>query len=150
LLIIYSPPCLPRCPCLSFFSRKEIKVFDETIPGFFLHIMHFTEKQTVQCPKDSFSAFILMNEFEQESHKHASQNRARRAFELIKLKLCYLFIKWVIVLLDKTLIHHLESLKAIWTVSSLHWKCLLDLEPFGSHWSAWYGKKILECFHQKP
>jgi len=35
LLIIYSPPCHPRCPCLSFFSRKEIKVFDENIPGFF-------------------------------------------------------------------------------------------------------------------
>jgi len=29
-----------------------------------------------------------MNEFEQESHERASQNRARRAFELIKLKLC--------------------------------------------------------------
>jgi len=28
LLIIYSPPCHPRCPCLSFFSRKEFKVFD--------------------------------------------------------------------------------------------------------------------------
>jgi len=28
-------------------------------------------------------------------HKRASQNRASRAFELIKLKLCcYLFIKW--------------------------------------------------------
>jgi len=24
----------PRCPCHSFFSRKEIKVFDENIPGF--------------------------------------------------------------------------------------------------------------------
>jgi len=35
LLIIYSPPCHPRFPCLSFFSRKEIKVFDENIPGFF-------------------------------------------------------------------------------------------------------------------
>jgi len=35
LLIIYSPPCHPRCPCLSFFSRKEMKVFDENIPGFF-------------------------------------------------------------------------------------------------------------------
>jgi len=31
LLIIYSPPCHPRC----FFSRNEIKVFDENIPGFF-------------------------------------------------------------------------------------------------------------------
>jgi len=29
LLIIYSSPCHPRCPRLSFFSRKEIKVFDE-------------------------------------------------------------------------------------------------------------------------
>jgi len=54
-----------------------------------------------------------MNEFEQESHKRASQNRARRAFELIKLKLCYLFIKLVIVSLDKTLIHRLESFKAL-------------------------------------
>jgi len=34
LLIIYSAPCHPRCPCLSFFSRKEIKVFDENIPAF--------------------------------------------------------------------------------------------------------------------
>jgi len=34
LLIIYLPPCHPRCPCLSFFIRKEIKVFDENIPGF--------------------------------------------------------------------------------------------------------------------
>jgi len=34
LLIIYSPPGHPRCPRLSFFSRKEIKVFDENIPGF--------------------------------------------------------------------------------------------------------------------
>jgi len=25
LLISYSPPCHPRCPCLSFFSRKEIR-----------------------------------------------------------------------------------------------------------------------------
>jgi len=35
LLIIYSPSFHPRCPCHSFFSRKEIKVFDENIPGFF-------------------------------------------------------------------------------------------------------------------
>jgi len=34
LLIIYSPPCHPRYQCLSFFSRKEIKVFDENIPWF--------------------------------------------------------------------------------------------------------------------
>jgi len=34
-----------------------------------------------------------IHEFEQESLERASQNRARRAFELIKLKLCYLFIK---------------------------------------------------------
>jgi len=35
LLIIYSPPCHPRHPCHSFFSQKEIKVFDKNIPGFF-------------------------------------------------------------------------------------------------------------------
>jgi len=28
-----------------------------------------------------------MNDFEQESHKHSSQNRASQAFELIKLEL---------------------------------------------------------------
>jgi len=33
MLIIYSPPCHPRCPRLSFFEKK-IKVFDENIPGF--------------------------------------------------------------------------------------------------------------------
>jgi len=27
-------PCHPRCPRHSVFSRKEIKVFDENIPGF--------------------------------------------------------------------------------------------------------------------
>jgi len=35
LLIIYSPPCHPRFPCHSFFRRKEIKVFEINIPGFF-------------------------------------------------------------------------------------------------------------------
>jgi len=56
LLIIYSPPCHPRCRRLSFFSRKEIKVFDENIPGFFFPIMHFTGNQMVRGPKDTFSA----------------------------------------------------------------------------------------------
>jgi len=42
-------------------------------------------------PNDSEKdLFILMDEFEQESRKQrASQNRARRTFELIKLQLCY-------------------------------------------------------------
>jgi len=31
---LLTPSCHPRCPCHSFFSRKEIKVFDEKIPGF--------------------------------------------------------------------------------------------------------------------
>jgi len=71
----------------------------------FLHIMDFIGKQTVQGPNESFSAaskgfkrhqtmnkglikdssshdskkdlLILMNEFELESHKPSSQNRAR-------------------------------------------------------------------------
>jgi len=54
-----------------------------------------------------------MKEFEKESHERSSQNRARRAFELIKLKLFYLILKWPIVLLDKTLIHRLVSFKAL-------------------------------------
>jgi len=53
LLIIDSPPCHPRCPCLSFFSRKKIKVFDEND---FLHLMHFIGNQTLQGPNESFSA----------------------------------------------------------------------------------------------
>jgi len=35
LLIIYSPPCHPRCPCLSFFSQKErflMKTFQDFCP----------------------------------------------------------------------------------------------------------------------
>jgi len=54
-----------------------------------------------------------MNEFEQESHKRASQNKARRPFVLIKLQLCYLFNKLAIISLDKTLIHCLEMFKAL-------------------------------------
>jgi len=80
------------------------------------------------------------------SHKHASQNRARRPFVLIKLKLGDLFIKWGIVSLDKTLIHRLESFKALWAVCSLYWKCRLDLDSFGSHWSALYGEKSWNVF----
>jgi len=49
MLIIYTPTCHPRCPCVSFFSRKEIKVFDENISD-------FIGNQMVQGPKDSFSA----------------------------------------------------------------------------------------------
>ncbi len=29
---MYSPPCLVRCLCISFYIRIEIKVFDENIP----------------------------------------------------------------------------------------------------------------------
>jgi len=29
---------------------------------------------------------------------------------------------------------------------SLHWNCLLDLEPFGAQWSALYGKKSCNVF----
>jgi len=62
--------------------------------------------------------FILMNEL-QESHKRASQYRARQPFELIKLKLCF-FSKRAIVSLDKTLIYRLESFKALGTACSLY------------------------------
>jgi len=108
--------------------------------------MDFNGNQTVQGPKDILNSFIFKNKFEQESHKRASQNRARRPFELLKLKLCYFFFKWAIVSFDKTLIHHLESFKALWTVCSLHWNCLLNLEPFGSHWSPLYGEKSWKVF----
>jgi len=58
-LIIYSPPCHPKCPCLSFLSQKEIEVFDENIPGFSPYNgLHggFIVFQTVQGPNESFSA----------------------------------------------------------------------------------------------
>jgi len=55
LLIIYSPPCHPRYPCHSLFSRKEIKVFDENIPGFFSIKWFKVQKtvlvQTANCSK---------------------------------------------------------------------------------------------------
>ncbi len=33
--ILYSPLRHPRCSCLSFFSCKEVKVFEENTPEFF-------------------------------------------------------------------------------------------------------------------
>jgi len=49
LLIIYSPPCHPRYPCHSFFSRKEIQVFDENIPGFFYYQANWKEFKNKKC-----------------------------------------------------------------------------------------------------
>jgi len=50
--------------------------------------------RSLNQPNDSKKdLFILINEFEQESHELGSQNRARRTFVLIKLKLSYLFFK---------------------------------------------------------
>jgi len=49
----------------------------------------------------------------------------------------------VIVSLDKTLILRQKSFKALWTVCSLHWNCLLS---FGSHWSPLYGEKSWNVF----
>jgi len=40
LRIIYSPPCHPRCPCLSFFSQKKLRFLMKTFQDF-LHIMDF-------------------------------------------------------------------------------------------------------------
>ncbi len=34
-LIIYLPPFHPKCLCLSFFGRNEIKIFEEIFSGFF-------------------------------------------------------------------------------------------------------------------
>jgi len=33
-------------------------------------------------------------------------------------------------------------------LNSLHWNCLLDLEPFGSHWSPLYGEKSWNVFNK--
>jgi len=56
LLIIYSPSCHQRCPCPSFFSRKEIKVFDENKEFFSIK---WNSMGTKQGPKDTFSANSL-------------------------------------------------------------------------------------------
>jgi len=96
LLIIYSPPCHPRCPCLSFFSRIEIKVFDENIPGFFSPYnglqrepngsrskIHFQYKlQTVQ---KGFKRFQTMNKgLIKRNVRSLKQNKTK--FKFYKLK----------------------------------------------------------------
>jgi len=43
----------------------------------------------------------------------------------------------VIVSVDKTLIHRLESFKALWTVWSLHWNCLFW------PWTVWLPVKYI-------
>jgi len=94
----------------------------------FLHLMDFIGNQTVQSPKNSFSAASKGFKQHQTMNKgliwtlrvmtrkkicsFLSQNRA---FVLIKLQLFYLFFKWPILSLDKTLIHRLVSFKAIWS-----------------------------------
>jgi len=52
------------------------------------------------------------------------------------------------ILLDKTLIHRLESFKALSTVCSLNWNCVLDLEPFVSHWSPFIWRKSWNVFNK--
>jgi len=86
-----------------------------------------------------------MNKFEQESHERSSQNRAKRAFVLIKLKLLYLFFKWQIVLVDKTL-HRLVLFKALWSCTETLILTLNRLVPIEVH----YMENVQECFHQKP
>jgi len=36
----------------------------------------------------------------------------------------------VIVSLDKTLIHRLESFEALWTLCSLYWNCLVPIKVY--------------------
>jgi len=62
---------------------------------------------------------ILMNEFEQKSHERLSQNRARQAFELIKLFI-YIFEMTDDFTIDKTLIHRLVSFKAAYLIRFAH------------------------------
>ncbi len=105
--------------------------------SFFESFRSFNERnERNDSEKDEF---ILMNEFEQES-------RARWAFVLIKRKLLYLFLKWPLVWLDKTLIHRLVSFKALWSGTETGIWTLIRLVPNEVH----YMEKILECFHQKP
>jgi len=56
LLIIYSPPCHPRCPCVFFLQTKRNEGFWWKHSGIFLHIMDFNGNQPVQGPNESFSA----------------------------------------------------------------------------------------------
>jgi len=63
LLIIYSHPCYPRYPCLSFFSRKEIKVFNENIPELATKRFKVQKRVSVQTAKCSkgFKQFQTIN-----------------------------------------------------------------------------------------
>jgi len=118
--------------------------------------MDFNGNQTVQGPNESFkliffSFFQSFGWFNEQNEPYDSkkdsfirvwtgESRTEQSKELIKLKLCYLFFKWAIVSLDKTLIHRLVSFKALWTVctETLIWTPLKSI--------IW--RKILECFHQ--
>jgi len=49
-------PCHPRSPWLSFFSQKEIKLFDENIPGFSPYNGLQWEPNGSRSKRPSFSA----------------------------------------------------------------------------------------------
>jgi len=84
--------------------------------------------------------FILIKKFKQESHERASQNRARQPFELIKLKLCCCFLNEQFFRLIRHLFIVWNRLKPFQQFAVCT-ETVLDLEPFGSHWSPLYGEK---------
>ncbi len=51
--LIYSPPCDPRCSCLSFFSRKQNEGFWGKHSRIFPHIVDFNGGQRVEGPNCS-------------------------------------------------------------------------------------------------
>jgi len=136
------------CNIMNIFTVAFVTLLFEIVKKwtnlFSCHLVHSKNKMN-ELTQEKIRLFWWTSSNRRVTKAH--HRTAWRPFELIKLKLCIFFFKWAIVSLDKTLIHLLELFKALWTVCSLHWNCLLDLEPFGYNWRPLYGEK---CFHQKP
>jgi len=88
---------------------------------------------------------ILMNEFKQESQMCITE-QSKASIWAYKLKVFLFFFKWAIVSFDKSLIHHLKSFTALWTVCSETVWTLNRLVPT----EVYIWRKMLERFHQKP
>ncbi len=68
LINSHSLPCQPRRPCLSFFSRKEIKVFEENR----LNLNWFLLIQVVQVVSYDRLTTVIHSQNKQEQRMHAN------------------------------------------------------------------------------
>ncbi len=79
-------------------------------------------------------------------HNAWGRASARRAFGVKKyVYVIYIFRKWLIVLLDKTLIPRLGLCRALWSCT----ETAICMQPVGHHWSPLYGEKSWNVFLKK-